>query len=64
MSDTAQPLTDPKEIAAALASARALYGLDEDMSAVEITDPPVVIRTDTGYRVMAWLPVLTEDVVA
>jgi len=64
MSDTSHPLTDPKEIADALASARALHGLDEDMSAIELADPPVVIRTDTGYRVMAWLPVLTEDVIA
>ena len=57
------PVTDPDEIARYVASARDLY-LTATNAAYEIADPPVVVRTPTGARVMAWLPVADEDVTA
>lgn len=54
-------LTDPAEIAAIVKSARGLYNLDQDVNAIEISDPPVIVRTQTGFKVMAWLPVDDED---
>ena len=54
-------ITDPKEVAAYVASARGLYELDQDVNAIEIADPPVVVRTPAGAKVMAWLPVEDED---
>ncbi len=60
MSDDA--VTDHAEIARYVASARELYELAG--STIELPDPPVVIRTATGARVMAWLPVEDEDLTA
>ena len=54
-------ITDPAEIARYVASARDLYPRD---SALEIAEPPVVVRTAGGARVMAWLPVEDEDLTA
>ena len=56
-----EKITDPAEIAAYVASVRELYALDQDVNAIEISDPPVVIRTATGAKVMAWLPIDDED---
>ncbi len=55
MSKNPDQVTDAKEVAAILESARGLYRLDQDVNAIEIADPPVVVRTDTGFRVQAWL---------
>ena len=55
-------VTDPTEIARYVASARELYEIQS--GAVEIADPPVVVRTAGGARVMAWLPVEDEDLTA
>ena len=60
MPDT--PIADPAEIARYVASARELYALAD--SAIELPDPPIVVRTPTGARVLAWLPVEDEDVTA
>ena len=54
-------ITDPAEIDAYLTSARGLYDLDQPVNAIEIADPPVVEKTPSGARVMAWLPVEDED---
>lgn len=54
-------VTDPKEIASYIESARGLYNLDQDVNAIEIADPPVIVRTPAGAKVMAWLPVEDED---
>ena len=59
MSET--PITDRAEAARYAQSARDLYGED---SAVEISDPPVVVKTAGGARVMAWLVVEDEDLTA
>lgn len=61
MADDGERLTDAKEIAAIVASARGLYQLDQDVNAIEIADSPVVVRTAAGFKVMAWLPVEDED---
>ena len=61
MADHPNQLTDPAEIAAIVTSARGLYRLDQDVNAIEISDPPIVVRTDTGHKVLAWLPVDDED---
>lgn len=55
-------IADPAEIARYVASARELYALSG--SAIELPDPPVVVRTSTGARVLAWLPVEDEDLTA
>lgn len=57
-------LTDPKEIARYVESASELYVHILMEAAVEIPDPPVVVKTATGARVMAWLPIEDEDVTA
>ena len=54
-------ITDPAEIAAYLASVLGLYDLDQPVNAIELADPPVIERTASGARVMAWLPVEDED---
>ena len=57
-------MTDPAEIDRYVASARELYLHVLEASAIEIPDPPVVVRTTTGARVLAWLPIEDEDVTA
>lgn len=54
-------ITVKAEVDAYVSTARAMYGLDEELSAIEVTDPPVVVRTPDGAKVMAWLPVADED---
>ena len=60
MSDE-QQITDPKKIAAYVKSAKGLYDLDAGVNAIEVADPPVVIATPSGAKVMAGLPVDDED---
>jgi hypothetical protein len=57
-----QRITDPEEIAAYVASARALYWAENP--SIEIAEEPVVMRTPTGARVAVWLPVDAEDLAA
>ena len=58
-----EPITDPAEIARYVASAQQLYRVGDEWAA-EIADPPVVVRTAEGARVMAWLPIEDEDLTA
>ncbi len=51
-------VTDPDEIARYIATVRELYPKDLP---IELAHPPIVVRTPTGARVMAWLPVEDED---
>jgi hypothetical protein len=55
---TDKPIIDPAEVERYVQSARDLYGTD---TAMEIANPPVVVKTASGARVMAWLPVEDED---
>ena len=54
-------ITDAAKVAAFVKSAEGLYDLDGGVNAIEIADPPVVIATPSGAKVMAWLPVEDED---
>jgi hypothetical protein len=51
-------ITEPDEIARYIATVREMY----PDTALELAQPPVVVRTATGARVMAWLPIEDEDV--
>ena len=55
-------IADPAEIARYVACARELYALAD--SAIELPDPPIVVRTASGARVLAWLPIEDEDLTA
>jgi hypothetical protein len=46
-----------------VASVRDLYGVGS-FTAIEIAEPVVVLKTPTGARVLAWLPVEDEDLTA
>ena len=57
-----EAIADPAEIARYVASARELYALAD--GAIELPDPPIVVRTASGARVLAWLPIEDEDLTA
>ncbi len=52
-------MTDDVQAAAYVEKARAAYFVDE--CAIEIAAPPVVEKTKSGARVLAWLPVEDGD---
>ena len=58
-----EAITDPAEIASYVASARELYLVPSLDLPIEISNPPVVVRTASGARFMAWLPVEDDDLV-
>lgn len=66
MSADERPVTDPIKIAAYVKSAERFYLSPEGAGAVEVelADPPVVVKTESGAKVMAWLPIDDEDLVA
>jgi hypothetical protein len=53
-------ITDPDEIARYIATVHELY----PETGMELAQPPVIVRTATGARVMAWLPIEDEDLYA
>ena len=60
-------ITDPDTVARYIHSVRDLYGSD---SAMEVAEPPIVVKTSGRYatsagdRVMVWLFVAEEDLTA
>jgi hypothetical protein len=54
-----QEIDNPEEARKYVESAIVLHDLAD--TAIEINDPPFVVRTATGAKVMAWLPVEEED---
>jgi hypothetical protein len=60
---TNDKITDPVEAARYEKSAKEFY-IDALESGAEIAEPRVVVRTETGAKVLAWLPVDEEDLTA
>jgi hypothetical protein len=54
-----EKIDDSEQVKKYLATAKGLYNLDE--TAIEIRDPPFIVRTETGAKIAAWLPVDDED---
>ena len=50
---------DERTTLAAVSAAKAI--VENTVAAIEIANPPVVVKTPDGVRVMAWLPIATED---
>jgi hypothetical protein len=54
-----EKIDDPKKVEAYIKTAKALYDLDS--TAIEIRDPPFIVKTPTGAKIAAWIPVDDED---
>ena len=51
---------DEQTTRAAVSAAKAI--VENTVAAIEIANPPVVVKRSDGVRVMAWLPIATEDI--
>jgi hypothetical protein len=54
-----EKIDDPEEVRKYVETAKAVY--DVAGTAIEIRDPPFVVKTPTGAKIAAWLPVDEED---